>query len=111
MASPPPRIVDPENVGALINRIMARHQLKPQDINKNNRGIVVHGRGEFNCNFCTNSWESFFSWIQVDLLDQRIVYRWKMKCKDCCINPRHIGVEPLFHLEETEKLVEKAIYK
>ncbi|CAL1299570.1 unnamed protein product [Larinioides sclopetarius] len=110
MASPPPRIVDPENVGALINRIMVRHQLKPQDIRRKDRAQVVHGRGEFLCNFCINSWESFYSWIQVDLIEQRIQYRWKMKCKHCCVNPRHIGVEPTFDLEETEKLIEKAIY-
>ncbi|GIY82795.1 zf-3CxxC domain-containing protein [Caerostris extrusa] len=55
--------------------------------------------------------EFVLSWIQIDLMEQRIVYRWKMKCKVCCINPRHIGVEPTFELAETEKLIEKAIYK
>ncbi|GFY18509.1 zf-3CxxC domain-containing protein [Trichonephila clavipes] len=111
MASPPPRIVDSENVSGLINTIMSRHQLRSTEIKKERRAFVVPGRGEFCCNFCPNSWESFYSWIQVDLMDQRIVYRWKMKCKVCCVNPRHIGVEPTFDLEETEKLIEKAIYQ
>ncbi|GIY19877.1 zf-3CxxC domain-containing protein [Caerostris darwini] len=91
--------------------MMSRFQLKTRDIRKEGRMVVVHGKGQFLCNFCSNCWNSFFSWIQIDLMEQRIVYRWKMKCKECCINPRHIGVEPTFELAETEKLIEKAIYK
>ncbi|XP_035217249.1 uncharacterized protein LOC118190610 isoform X1 [Stegodyphus dumicola] len=97
-------ILENENLSAVIYRRMQAHQLRPQDIRQNNACQIVYNRGEYCCLYCHRTWMSNFSWIRVNLKDQRFEYRWKMKCQNCLsLN------EPKFTIPQFEELADMAI--
>ncbi|KAG8193294.1 hypothetical protein JTE90_003781 [Oedothorax gibbosus] len=112
MANPPARIVDPANLQALFYKIMERYQVKANEIKNLKVALVdVHGHGLFDCFKCYHSWYSHYSWVQLDLKEMKVNYRWKMKCQKCYRGhpAAAVGIKPTFGVEEMEKMIENAV--
>lgn len=97
-------ILDVENLRILFNKVMQLHHLKPEDVKKDKSKVNISDRGQFDCITCHRIWNSNFSWVKFDLIETKITYRWRMKCR-VCLNL----CEPTFSVDQLERMYEKAV--
>ncbi|XP_054707447.1 uncharacterized protein LOC129217205 [Uloborus diversus] len=96
-------ISEEESLSTFFKPIMDSHQLRVVDLQGDGK-IHIHGEGAFDCTDCDNQWSLIFSWVTISLIEQKIVYRWKMKCKTC-LKP----YQPTFSLDQFKEMINKAV--
>lgn len=102
-SSPSPDSDDSRNYKWLVKEVMKSKGIDPKDVTNRVASFSQPFNGVFTCRNCVGKcWPSSWSWLVVNLKKQKIVRRFKQKCKDC-------GMEavPFANVEQTRKVIEK----